>query len=57
MSEGFVPEKYDAVLGLDKKGLKSVLILPIGYRAADDMFAGFKKVRKEVSESVIIHKQ
>ncbi|MDX1279284.1 NAD(P)H-dependent oxidoreductase [Oceanihabitans sediminis] len=55
--EGFVPEKYDEVLGLYKKGLKSVLLLPIGYRAEDDMFADFKKVRKEVLDSVIIHKQ
>lgn len=50
--EGFDPIKYNEILGLDKKGLESVLLLPIGYRAQDDMFAGFKKVRKEVSESV-----
>lgn len=55
--EGFSPEIYDEILELKAKGLKSVLIMPIGYRAKDDMFAGFKKVRKEVSESVIIHKQ
>lgn len=55
--EGFDPEKYDEILELKTKGLKSVLIMPIGYRANDDMFAELKKVRKKVSESVIIHKQ
>lgn len=55
--EGFNPEKYDEILDLKAKGLKSVLLLPMGYRAKEDVFAGFKKVRKEVSESVIIHKQ
>ena len=51
--EGFIPEKFDAVLDLEKKGLKSVLLLPIGYRAEDDMFADFKKVRKTITDSVI----
>lgn len=50
--EGFAPDVYDKMLNLDKKGLESVLVMPIGYRASDDMFAGFKKVRKEVNESV-----
>lgn len=52
--EGFDPDIYDEVLGLNKRGLKSVLLLPIGYRAKDDMFADFKKVRKELADSVII---
>ena len=51
--EGFLPEKYDEILELKEKGLRSVLLLPIGYRAKDDMFADFKKVRKQVEESVI----
>lgn len=51
--EGFVPQAYDEVLGLEKKGLTSVLVLPIGYRAKDDVFATFKKVRKDISESII----
>ncbi|WP_111307244.1 NAD(P)H-dependent oxidoreductase [Confluentibacter sediminis] len=50
--EGFIPEKYDDVLNLKEKGLKSVLLLPVGYRAEDDMFAGFKKVRKAISDTV-----
>lgn len=51
--EGFDPVKYDEILGLKKLGLKSVLLLPIGYRAEDDMFADFKKVRKSLSDSII----
>lgn len=51
--EGFVPSKYDEVLNLGEKGLKSVLLLPIGYRAHDDMFADFEKVRKPIEEAVI----
>ncbi|WP_047545670.1 NAD(P)H-dependent oxidoreductase [Psychroserpens sp. Hel_I_66] len=51
--EGFIPKKYDEVLNLEEKNLKSVLLLPVGYRADDDMFSEFKKVRKQLSETVI----
>jgi nitroreductase len=51
--EGFSPLEYDSFLQLKEKGLKSVLLLPVGYRAEDDQFATFKKVRKQVSETVI----
>ncbi|SEK25762.1 Nitroreductase [Aquimarina amphilecti] len=51
--EGFIPEKYDELLNLSQYGLTSVLVLPIGYRAPDDMFAGLKKVRRSINETVI----
>ena len=51
--EGFQPEKYDELLGLDKMNLKSVLVLPVGYRAADDSFQDFKKVRRPLSDVII----
>ncbi|MDT7830460.1 NAD(P)H-dependent oxidoreductase [Pricia sp. S334] len=51
--EGFDPMGYDAVLQLESKGLSSVLVLPVGYRAEDDMFSDFKKVRKDLDDSVI----
>ncbi|MFS4481579.1 NAD(P)H-dependent oxidoreductase [Hyunsoonleella sp. 2307UL5-6] len=51
--EGFVPSKYDEVLELAPKGLKSVLLLPVGYRAEDDMFSELKKVRQPLEEIVI----
>jgi len=51
--EGFEPQKYDECLGLEKLNLKSVLVLPIGYRAPDDMFSEFKKVRRSLSDVII----
>ena len=51
--EGFEPEKYDKLLGLTEKGLQSVLVLAIGYRAEDDFFSGLEKVRRGVEEVVI----
>jgi nitroreductase len=51
--EGFIPSKLDQALELDKYGLSSVLLLPVGYRAEDDFFAELKKVRKSLSETII----
>ncbi|MEX0274149.1 MAG: NAD(P)H-dependent oxidoreductase [Flavobacteriaceae bacterium] len=51
--EGIQPNAYDHVLGLSGKNLQSVLAMPIGHRALDDMFADFKKVRKPMEESII----
>jgi len=51
--EGFIPDKFDKLLELKQKGLKSVLLLPVGYRADDDMFSELKKVRKPLKETVI----
>lgn len=51
--EGFLPEQYDAVLELGKMKLKSVLLLPVGYRADDDMFSEFEKVRKSIDDAII----
>jgi len=42
---GFNPKEYDEVLGLAEKGLKSVVVLPIGYRSNDDKYANAPKVR------------
>lgn len=51
--EGFDPEKFDTILGLKEKGLKSVVILAIGYRDEEqDVFAKFKKVRLPKEEFV-----
>ncbi len=51
--EGFVPGGYDRVLGLAEKGLYPVLVLPVGYRSAEDTFASFKKVRRDLKDSVL----
>ena len=51
--EGFIPKMLDEKLELNKHGLSSVLLLPVGFRANDDMFADFKKVRQPISKTVI----
>ncbi len=43
--EGFVPAKFDEILGLPAQGLRSVVCCPAGYRSAEDKYAGFAKVR------------
>ena len=45
--EGFDPAAVDAILGLQERGLRSVVILPLGYRANDgDWLVNLKKVRR-----------
>lgn len=51
--EGFLAKEYDNQFKLNNQQLKSVLVMPIGYRDKDDMFAEFKKVRKELDEIII----
>ncbi|TXD74868.1 nitroreductase family protein [Aequorivita antarctica] len=44
--EGFTPEAVDELLGLKEQGLKSVLILTLGYRdESEDWLVNMKKVR------------
>ena len=50
--EGFDRSQFDQILKLYDKGLKSILLLPVGYRATDDMFSEFKKVRKKLNDAV-----
>ncbi len=52
--EGFDPAKVDEILGLEARGLKSVVLCAVGYRSAEDKYGMAKKVRKPASE-VIIH--
>ena len=52
--EGFEPAKLDEVLGLKAKGLKSVVVLALGYRdTANDASAGYKKVRRSTKDLFI----
>ena len=51
--EGFVPQEIDSLLNLKEHNLRSVLLLPVGYRAKDDMFSQLKKVRKDLSETIL----
>ena len=51
--EGFEPEKVDEILGLKARGLRSVTLLPLGYRQAEgDWLASLKKVRRAKDEFV-----
>ena len=52
--EGFEPAKVDEILGLSDLGLKSVLLLPLGYRANEgDWLQGQKKVRRSKEQFAI----
>lgn len=45
--EGFDPAAVDAILGLKERGLRSVVLMPLGYRdAGGDWLAPMGKVRK-----------
>jgi nitroreductase len=45
--EGFSPDKVDEILGLKERGLKSVVLLPLGYRADEgDWLVNLEKVRR-----------
>lgn len=50
--EGFMPDKYDEVLGLPEQGYHAVVACPVGYRAADDKYAARPKVRYETADVV-----
>ena len=50
--EGFIPSKYDEILGLPEQGYKSVVVCPLGYRAEDDKYATKPKVRFTTEEVV-----
>ncbi len=51
--EGFDPAALDQLLGLGSKGLKSVVIMPIGYRKEDsDWLVKLKKVRRPIEKLV-----
>jgi nitroreductase / dihydropteridine reductase len=52
--EGFDPDAVDAILGLREKGLRSVTLLPLGYRdETNDWLLPLKKVRWPRKDFVI----
>lgn len=51
--EGFQPEAVDEILGLRARGLRSVLLLPLGYRQPEgDWLVNLEKVRRPREEFV-----
>ncbi len=52
--EGFDPKSVDDILGLGAKGLRSVVLLPLGYRLkGQDWLENLKKIRRPRNEFVI----
>ena len=52
--EGFVPAQYNAILGLEKRGLSAVVICTLGYRSEKDSYASLAKVRFP-KEAILFH--
>lgn len=53
--EGFDPAAVDKILGLREKGLRSAVLLPLGYRKDDaDWLVNLVKVRKPMEELVTV---
>lgn len=53
--EGFDPAAVDDILGLREKGLRSAVLLPIGYRKEDeDWLVDLVKVRKPMEDLVTV---
>lgn len=53
--EGFEPDAVDEILGLREKGLRSAVLLPIGYRKEDaDWLVNLVKVRKPMEDLVTV---
>jgi len=51
--EGFEPEKFDQILGLEKLGLHASVVATIGYRDNEDVTQHYAKVRKSNEELFI----
>jgi nitroreductase / dihydropteridine reductase len=53
--EGFNPDAVDNILGLREKGLRSAVLLPLGYRKEDtDWLVNLVKVRKPMEDLVTV---
>ena len=53
--EGFDPEAVDEILGLREKGLRSAVLLPLGYRKeSEDWLVYLVKVRKPMKDLVTV---
>jgi len=48
--EGFKPEEFNKILGLEEKGLNAAVMATVGYRSVDDKYQHNAKVRKPMEE-------
>ena len=51
--EGFDSSKFDEILGLSDHNFASCVVIPVGYRSADDKYAHAPKVRFTLDQLVI----
>jgi len=52
--EGIDPAEYDRILGLEERGLKSIVSCALGYRSSEDKYASAAKIRY-TRDSVFTH--
>lgn len=50
--EGFIPEEYDRILGLQNQGLHATVIAAVGYRSHEDKLQHAKKSRRTLDDIV-----
>lgn len=50
--EGFVPSKFDQILGLPEQGYSATVLCTAGYRAENDKYADLAKVRFKTEDVV-----
>ncbi len=50
---GFDPEAFDTILGLKELNLTAVSLLPVGYRAHDDLHQFDPKIRRPLNEMIV----
>lgn len=51
--EGFSAADFDRILDINKLGLKSKVIMAVGYRSDDDHYAHLAKVRQKTEDLFI----
>ncbi|GIW77490.1 MAG: NAD(P)H-dependent oxidoreductase [Phycisphaerae bacterium] len=51
--EGFIPQEYDRLLGLQEQDLQSVVVCCAGYRDSSDKYATQAKVRFKIDEVIV----
>ena len=52
--EGFDPQQYNEILGLNDLGLTSTVVMALGYRSEEDEAQHGKKVRRPISELFLV---
>jgi nitroreductase len=51
--EGFDPGQVNEILGLEEKGLRATLLIPVGYRSGEDATQYARKVRRPAADLFI----